>query len=181
MLLLYQEHAAQARQQEAFKTIWSVTSAVLLPARAIAAIDPARQFVCGILLCATGVTGTIMLGKHQERYELHLRVMRGFRGALAKALPPEIPAISAASRRQHGSGFRPFGFIGIRTLWMSIHVLAIITGGLLAWRAEPPLPLVVMAPGETPPVANTPADPTPASALGQLPPASSLTQDSNSP
>jgi hypothetical protein len=120
-----------------------------------------------------------MLGKHQERYELHLRVMRGFRGALAKALPPEIPAISAMSRRQHGRGFRPFGFIGIRTMWLCIHLAAVAAGALLVWRAAPPLPMAVMAPADAPPAAGKPDDAAPASGL--LPPASALTQDSKSP
>jgi len=138
LILMYEEHARQAGQQETFKTIWTTATLVVLAALLVAAVEPARQFVCGILLCVTAVLGILVLGKHQERYELHLRVMRGFRGAFAKAVRREIPGISAASRVQHNRRFRPFRFVNVRLVWTMIYIAAFAVGALIASRGEAP-------------------------------------------
>jgi hypothetical protein len=138
LILMYEEHSRQARQQEGFRTAWAVASVIVLPALLLIASDATRQFTAGLLVCIVALCGMVMQGKHHERYLLHLRVMRGFRGALADAVRRDIPAISAASRREHNKLLRPFRFISIPVMWTLLYFCAIGAGAWIASRGEAP-------------------------------------------
>ena len=145
LLLLYAEHAALARQQEALRAAWSgLVTAMCVALLAFGAMDErlggatlARHaLVAGLLACAASALGVVLYHKHSERYDLHLSIMRGFRNVLAQRVRADIPKITTAATIQHNRAYRlSRRFVSMKLIWRTVFLAAFLAGAGMAWVA----------------------------------------------
>jgi hypothetical protein len=169
IILMYQEHARQARQQELMRALWAALTLALVVLLAVVSTMPGQQGSSGILICGVAAMGAISLGKFRERYVLHLAMMRGFRTILGETVRADIARTSHVVGKAHQRKFRLRGFVSLQAVWMLGCIAAFGVGVEMVWQAggvpltmpqqSPPArqvgpeakPVLPLAPGPLPP------------------------------
>ncbi|HEX3346823.1 MAG TPA: hypothetical protein VHS58_01825 [Acetobacteraceae bacterium] len=135
IVMLYNEHASLARQQEWLRSTWAMVIVVAIVVLVVVGADYEHKRVAGALLCAVGVLGALTLNKHRERYDLHLRSMRAYRIELGHSVRQDLTRISLESRLQHNRGHRLSRLIGTNLLWALVCLAAVTAGARMIWQS----------------------------------------------
>ena len=138
MILMYQEHATLARQQDVLRTVWILAMLVIATPLGFYGLTGERPWVVGAMLCGLGLVSMAVLTKHESRYRLHSRIMRSFRKELSETVRPDISGLTSAGRIQHDRSHRVASWINLQACFLMIALAVMLCGAAMMWRAGVP-------------------------------------------
>jgi hypothetical protein len=133
---LYQEHCTHGRHHELQRS--AVVTAIIAVAAAVTglvtydrAINPS-DLPLTVFLIAIGALGSAFAMKHYERFELHMKRARGYRGELDKmignVLDPVKTKADADQKKEHGILVK----VRLHYWWLSMGLAIAILGVVLS-------------------------------------------------
>jgi hypothetical protein len=137
---MYNEHATQARHHDILRgTISTILVSVGAGIFSLynlnhGALGKEHNIYIGLLMIAVGALGGLLSYKHYERNQLHVSILRQFRGEIDN-LPPSggsINAINAKGREDHRVEY-PFTseWLRVHQLWLAIFGIISGAGALI--------------------------------------------------
>ena len=133
--MMYEENAEQARKHQEFRgTATALFMALIAGLLAFAVGGGGNQkqtWVAGLAICGSSIVGALVAHKHYERYEFHLRQLRGFRSALERGIMKGLDQISSECSEAHNAQHPIFHRFRLHVLWLVVYGVTFLIGSML--------------------------------------------------
>ena len=139
LLVMYKEHADQARQHENQRermtaVVFTLASAILgLMAIKESSSNVQPWFCVGLIIL--GLYGAVFSRKHYERNRMHTCILEAYRDELERHFP-EAPLmkIRSEAKAKHNQTYWLFSRLPLNFFWLLLPLTVSLVGAYLLWR-----------------------------------------------
>jgi hypothetical protein len=135
--MMYEENAEQARKHQEFRGTATALFMALIAGLLAFAVggggDYRHVWVAGLAICGSSIVGALVAHKHYERYEFHLRQLRGFRSAFEHGITKGLDQINSDCSIAHNAQHPVFHRFRLHVLWLVVYGVTFLIGLMLVF------------------------------------------------